>query len=117
MTQRPTAIGFATKNVAVIVHTCVLDELPGPFKEILSDEKLTKVGAAVAADCAKIERHFDAEVKPTACVPAMAKRELCAEGLSTTTNAWGLTDVADTILGKKVGLNDNSPRTGLRFTD
>jgi hypothetical protein len=98
-TQKPTAVGFATPTVVVIVRTSVLGCMPAPFKALLENATILKVGANISGDAQKLYAHFDElSMTPTACVLAEGKKKV----LETTTNAHGLVDYCDTLIGKKM---------------
>ena len=98
-TQAPTAIGFATNQCVVIVHTCRLGGvLPDAFKDLLKDPGIVKVGAALAGDCTRIEKFFDVKVEPQVDVLKQARDEIT----ETTTGEWSLHAVCDTVLKNKM---------------
>ena len=97
-TQRPTAIGFATEELVVIVHMASMDDLPAPFIDILTDQNVMKVGHSIGGDCARIKRYFDVVTSPTTCVMQEAKSKIPEPE----TGSWALADICDSVLGKRM---------------
>eukprot|EP01048_Picozoa_sp_COSAG05_P017975 COSAG05_NODE_2550_length_2913_cov_5.862829_1_plen_801_part_00 len=101
-TQRPTVLSFGTQDLVVILHMAKLRTVPTPFVEIMQDAAVLKVGANIGGDCKLIDRFFQIDTKPTTCVLHEAKQQLS----STSTGRWGLADVCDTVLCKKMSKDE-----------
>ena len=88
----------------VIVHTAKLPGgLPQPFIDILKDPQIAKIGANPGPDVKRIQKFFQAEVFPVVDVLKEAKTKVPF----TATGRWGLADVCDTVLGKKMFKDDS----------